>query len=86
MTRLERLKEYMSLAGCNVKKELKTIGNYHATEQYLGQVLNGSYPLTDLEEKEIYRAINVTRAKKLMNKGDKIEKKNDAVTSQQEKN
>lgn len=84
MTQLDKIKDYMSLCGITTKKELKTLGNYKFSEQYLGQVLNGSYPLTDLEEKEIYRAINVTRAKKLMNRGDKVEKKNDAVINQQE--
>lgn len=67
MTQLDKVKEYMSLCGITTKKELKTLGNFYASEQFLGTLLNGSYPLDEKSLKDLYRAINVTRAKKLMN-------------------
>lgn len=82
---LKRFKKYKDLCNIHTNVELKEAG-YPKSIQYLGGVLSGKYSFNQEEESLCYKACNVARAKKLMNKGDKVEKKNDAVTSQQEKN
>lgn len=65
MANLKKLLAYKELCGVN-NKELVTFGGYKKTEQYVGQCLRGIYPVSDATEKEIYSAINIARANKLM--------------------
>ena len=64
MADLKKLLDYKELCGVN-NKEIANSGGYPNSEQYLGQVLKGRTPLTEKEEKDIYRGINLARAKKL---------------------
>ncbi len=65
MANLKKLLAYKELCGIN-NKELITFGGYKKTEQYVGQCLRGVNPISEATEKEIYSAINVARATKLM--------------------
>jgi hypothetical protein len=73
MTELDRFKQYMELCGIYTKKQLITDGNYPKTEQYLGQVLNGVHPFSALEQKRLYEAVNVARAKHLREEAERLE-------------
>ena len=71
MTRLEKLKSYMSLCDIRTNKELIDNGGYPKSAPFLGMVLKGDKNLSEEEEKLIYSCINVARAKRLMDEQSK---------------
>jgi hypothetical protein len=73
MTEIDRFKSYMELCGIYSNKQLVTEGEYPKTEQWLGRVLNGTVPFSDIERKRCYDAVNIARAKRLRKQAEELE-------------
>lgn len=62
---LEKFKQYMELCDIRSANELKNLGDYPCSVQFLRAVLRGDKRLSDMERKRLYDALNKARAYKL---------------------
>lgn len=64
MTKIQKIKEYMSLCGV-IQKDILATNTYTKSKPWLSNVLSGKVPMPQGEYEQIMRAISEARAKKI---------------------